>query len=128
MKPRRLDFWLLVAIGIITVASGLLQLVAPEMVLRLVGAEATPTTRHFFAIVGMFMTLFGGLLLHALFSPAHHPAMVFWASLQKFGASLAVGVGVLHHIFSGLALLVAGFDFLSGLLILWYWSRIRNAA
>ncbi len=128
MKPRCLDFWLLVAIGIITVASGLLQLVAPAMVLRLVGADVTPTTGHFFAIVGMFMMLFGGLLLHALFSPAHHPAMVFWASLQKFGASLAVGVGVLHHIFSGLALLVAGFDFLSGLLILWYWSCIRSAA
>ncbi len=128
MKPRPVLFWTLVAIGIVTVSSGLMQVFAPGTVLHLVGAEATPTTRHFFAIVGMFMTLFGGLLLHALFSPAHHPAMVFWASLQKFGASLAVGVGVLHDIFSGLALLVAGFDFLSGLLVLWYWSRIRSAA
>ncbi len=128
MKPRPALFWILAAIGAITVASGLLQLATPSTVLRFVGAEATPTTMHFFGIVGMFMGLFGGLLLHALFSPAHHPAMVFWASLQKFGASVAVGVGVLHHIFSGLALLVAGFDFLSGVLTLWYWFRIRSTA
>jgi hypothetical protein len=128
MKPRPALFWILVAIGAITVASGLLQVIAPGLVLRVVGAEVTPTTMHFFGIVGMFMTLFGGLLLHALFSQAHHPAMVFWASLQKFGASAAVGFGVLHQIFASLALLVAGFDFLSGLLALWYWSRIRSTA
>ena len=110
----------LLAIGAVTVLSGLGQAVRPDLVLGVVGGEATPASMHFFGIVGMFMVLFGGLLLHALLSPDPQPAAVLWAGLQKFGAAGAVGLGVLNGIFSPLALAVAGFDLLSGVLILLY--------
>jgi hypothetical protein len=127
MKAKTFTYWLLVGIAVITIFSGLVQLIVPGFELRMLSAEATPTSRHFFAIVGMFMVLFGGVLLQGLCSSAHHPIVVFWAGLQKFGAFAAVGLGVLHHIFAPLALLVASFDFLSGLLLFWYWRKIRRS-
>lgn len=108
---------MLVLISGITVLSGLAQLLAPEIVLRTVGGETGPAARHFFAIIGMFMLLFGGALLHALFSARPQPVVVLWAGLQKLGAAAAVGVGVVNGVFGGLALAVAGFDLLSGVLI-----------
>lgn len=126
MKTRDWHYWLLAAIAVITIFSGLVQMIVPSKELHQLSAEATPTSEHFFAIVGMFMILFGGAFLHALCSPTHHPIVVFWASLQKFGAFGAVGLGVLHHIFSPLALLVAAFDLASGILGIWYWLKIRR--
>lgn len=110
------------AIAAITMVSGAAQLVLPGFVLDLLAAESTPTTRHFFAIVGMFMFLFGGMLLHGLKVSPRPDVILLWASLQKFGAAAAVGIGVGRGVFSALALLVAGFDLLSGLLIFWYRS------
>ena len=46
------------AVAAITVVSGLGQLVVPGVVLDVLGAESTPTTRHFFAILGMFLAVF----------------------------------------------------------------------
>jgi hypothetical protein len=118
----RLAF-LLAAIAAATIVSGLVQLVAPGFVLGILDADSTATTRHFFAIVGMFMAIVGALLLHTLLRPP--PAdrvVVMWASLQKLGACLAVAIGVGHDIFSSLALLVAAFDFCTaaiGGLFLW---------
>jgi hypothetical protein len=110
----------LLAISALTVASGLGQLLKPDLVLGLVGGESTPASRHFFGIVGMFMVLFGAMLLHALLTAGNHSVAVLWAGAQKLGAAAAVGLGVAKGIFSPLALGVAGFDLLSGLLILAY--------
>lgn len=126
MKAKDWLYWALVIIGAVTILSGLLQMAAPGVVLTLIGGESTPTSLHFFGIIGMFMALFGGAMLQALLSPLHHPVVIFWASLQKFGASIAVGLGVWHLLFSPLALMVAGFDLLSGILGFWYWSRVRR--
>ena len=125
MKKHDPLYWGLVIIAGLTVVSGLVQVLATAFELRMLGAESTATTIHFFAIVGMFMTLFGGAMLHALLSPDDHPIVVLWASLQKFGAFGAVALGVHHGIFSPLALAVAFFDLFSGILGLWYWRRIR---
>jgi hypothetical protein len=121
--PLRL---VLLAIAAITVASGLTQIVAPGFVLDRLSVENTEATRQLFATVGMFMVLFGGMLIHALLDRAEHPIVVFWAALQKVGASAAVGIGVARGVFSGVALLVAGFDLLSGALGLVFWRRIRR--
>jgi hypothetical protein len=43
---------------------------------------------------------------------------------QKLGASAAVGLGVRRGLLSPLALAVAGFDALSGLVALDYWRRL----
>jgi len=117
---------LLKAIAAVTVLSGLGQVFMPGFVLRLIGAEVTPASSHFFGIVGMFMALFGGLLLHALFARKPGPIPVFWCGLQKLGATAAVSLGVARGVFSALALGVAAFDLLSGVLILAYWFSIRK--
>ncbi len=126
MKTRGWLYWVLVVIAGLTLFSGLFQMVAPGFELRLLASEATPTSEHFFGTIGMFMILFGGVLLHALLSSADQPIIVFWGSLQKFGASAAVGLGVGHHVFSPLALLVASFDLGSGILGIWYWRKITT--
>ena len=113
-------------IAILTILSGFLQMVRPHWVLTVVGAEITPTSGHFFAIVGMFMVLFGGLLLQVLFSKRPHRTALFWCGLQKLGATVAVGIGVARDIFSWLALGIVGFDFFSCVLILAYWWILRG--
>jgi hypothetical protein len=127
MKARSWDYWALLAIGGLTMVSGLLQAAAPDLVLGLISGDASAANRHSFAILGMFMVLFGGLLSHALLGPRHLPVAVLWSGLQKLGAAGAVGLGVGKGLFGSLALLVAGFDLLCGLLALRYWSSIRAA-
>ncbi len=128
MKTRDALYWILVVIAVLTVVSGLVQIVAPGFELRMLRGEATPTSCHFFGIVGMFMVLFGGAMLHALLSATHHPVVVLWAALQKLGAFVAVALAVYKGLLAPLALGVAGFDLLSGILALRYWRKIQAQA
>ena len=116
------------AISALTVVSGLGQLVLPGTVLDLLGAESTPTSRHFFAIVGMFMAVVGGVLLHALLVEPTPPYVVLWGALQKLGAFVAVSVGVVRDLFGSIALVVALFDLLTAVLAGALWLRLRHAA
>lgn len=113
-------------IAVITVLSGLVQMIKPAFVLGIIAADINPTTNHFFGIVGLFMILFGGLLFHALSDDKSRPTAVFWCGLQKFGASAAVALGVFRAVFGWLALGVAAFDFISGILIMIYWTSIKK--
>ena len=70
------------AIAALTVLSGSASC-APGVVLDLLGAESTPTTRHFFAIVGMFMAVVGGVLLQALLTEPTPAYVVLWGAAQK---------------------------------------------
>ena len=126
MKKKDWLFWLLLLIAASTALTGAVQVIAPAFILRQLSAEVTITSAHFFAIVGMFMVLFGGATLHALLSRKHHPVVILWSSFQKFGASGAVALGVQRGVFSSLAIIVAVVDLLSGLLAFWYWRRIRR--
>ena len=120
MKEKGILYWALVGIAVITILSGTVQGFAPGFVLGIIGGESTPTTHHFFAIVGMFMFLFGGMALHALLDSRDHRLALQWAAAQKFGAFLAVSIGVIQEIFGPLAFAVALFDFLSGALLFYY--------
>ena len=126
MKTKGLVFKLLVIIAASTALTGAVQVVAPSFVLRLLNAEVTTTSQHFFAIVGMFMVLFGGATLHALLSVKHHPVVILWSGFQKLGAAGAIALGVQQGVFSTLSIIVAVIDLLSGLLALWYWRRIKQ--
>ena len=126
MKTKDWLFKLLLLIAAATALTGGVQVIAPSFVLRLLSAEVTITSQHFFAIVGMFMVLFGGATLHALLSFKHHPVVILWSSFQKFGAAGAVALGVQRGVFSSLAIIVAVVDLLSGLLAFWYWRRIKR--
>ncbi|RMH62260.1 MAG: patatin [Bacteroidetes bacterium] len=123
---KQLLYRLVAVIAALTLLSGLGQLLMPGLVLRLIGAEATPTSLHLFAIVGMFMALFGGMVLHALVSARHHRIVLLWAALQKLGAFAAVTLGVANDLFSPLAMAVAFFDLASGLLMIAYLLMIRH--
>lgn len=111
-------------IAVATVASGAVQMVNPSFVLSIVGGESSATSNHFFAIIGMFMFLFGGMMIHALYNAHENKAAVLWSALQKLGASLAVFLGIYHQLFSPIAGLVAGFDFISFILFLIYYRMI----
>ncbi|MDC3960662.1 patatin-like phospholipase family protein [Polyangium jinanense] len=120
--------WLLGVIGLSTVASGAVQLVAPGFVLGVMGGVSSPTSRHFFGIVGMFMVLFGGMLLQAVARPKESSAAFRWVGLQKLGACAAVSLGVFRGLFSPIALSVAGFDLLSAALVFGYLDLLRRPA
>lgn len=127
MTATRLLPFLCRAIGLLTIVSGAVQVVAPAFVLSLVGGDASPPSRHFFGIVGMFMVLFGGALVHGLAGPAPDRVVLLWTGLQKLGASAAVGLGVARGLFAPLALAVAGFDFASGVVIFLLRARAARA-
>ena len=112
--------WLLVLISISTVVSGIVQIFAPAFILGLVSAEITPATKQCFGTIGMFMFLFGGLLLQVLLTRQVIAPVFLWAGLQKVGAFIAVGIGVYHQVFGPKSLIVAGFDLVSGILIFLY--------
>ena len=116
----------LLLIAAVTVVSGLIQLIAPGFVLGFIGGETSASGNHSFGIVGMFMVLFGGLLIHALLAEKPPPVAVLWCGLQKFGAAVAVTMGVMRDLFSWLAMGVGLFDLLSGVLILIFWFRLRK--
>jgi hypothetical protein len=114
---------IVIGISVATIISGLVQMISPQTVLTFIQAEITPTSAHFFAIVGMFMTLFGGLMLHAIYSPYPQRPAVLWCAFQKLGAFAAVGLGILSGIFAPIAAAVAIFDLFSGLVFLYYYKR-----
>ncbi len=107
-------------ISIATIVSGAVQLVNPAFVLGFIEGDINPASKHFFAIVGMFMVLFGGLMIHAIYSAKPQPSAILWSAFQKLGAFAAVSLGIIKGIFSILAIGVAGFDLFSGLLFLYY--------
>jgi hypothetical protein len=111
------------AIAAITALTGAVQIVVPGAVLDFLSADRSRAAEQGFATVGMFMVLFAGLVVHALTVRSGERVALLWASLQKLGASAAVGIGVARGVFSGVALLVASFDLASGALMLWYRGR-----
>ncbi len=117
---------IVILISIATVISGLVQLVSPTTVMTLIKAEITATSAHFFGIVGMFMALFGGLMLHAVYSARPQRSAIFWSALQKLGAFAAVGLGIVNGVFAPIAASVALFDLFSGIIFLYYLKKINK--
>ena len=126
MNLQKPLYLLLVLISAATLVSGLVQIFAPGFILGLIAAEITPSTMQGFGTIGMFMALFGGMLLHILLTRQNLPPVFLWAALQKIGAFVAVVIGVSHHLFGPLALAIASFDLLSGILIFVYMKLVSN--
>ncbi|MEY4908937.1 MAG: hypothetical protein RL260_2655 [Pseudomonadota bacterium] len=103
----------------ITVLTGAAQWLAGAPLLSLI-APLSPgvTGAHLFSTVGMFMVLSGGITLHAQRCRAALPVVLWWSSAQKLLAAAFVVWGVSRGAFMPIALLVAAFDFASGLLYL----------
>jgi len=123
---RKIINLLVILISLATIFSGLAQLFVPSFVLKLIGAEVTATSAHFFAIVGLFMALFGGLMLHAIYNPTPQRPAILWCAFQKLGAFVVVGLGIFNGIFAPIAVGIALFDLFSGLIFLYYLRLSRN--
>lgn len=119
---------IVVVISGITIVSGLAQVVMPAFVLNVIGAEVTDISKHLFGIVGMFMALFGSLMLHTVYQTHTSKTAVFWCAMQKLGAFVAVSLGVFNELFSWMAMSVAIFDLISGILFLYYIKTLKENA
>ncbi len=119
-KCRSWADWLLIVIAIITILSGLMQIILPETVLNTMGISPASETIYFFRIVSLLTGLFGAALLHTALSNQPDPIILLWASLQKLLGAAAVVLAVLNGLLASGALAAAGYDFIAGLFILWY--------
>lgn len=113
-------------ISVLTILSGLTQVIAPGFVLSMIGAAVDPTSSHFFSIVGMFMALFGALMIHNMYSVQTSGITVFWCGMQKFGAFVAVSLGVFNGVFSIIAMGVAIFDLVSAAIFFYFIKIIKE--
>lgn len=118
--------FIVLLISIVTILSGLTQVVAPGFVLGVIGAEVNATSAHFFGIVGMFMALFGALMIHNMYAVQTSPVTVFWCGMQKLGAFVAVSLGVFNGVFSVLAMGVAIFDLFSAGIFFFFIKTIKD--
>lgn len=113
-------------VAVTTVLTGAAQMIAPGAILWTVSGPESVSDRHFFRIIGMFMAVVGGLLLDTQRRSEPDPLVVRWASVQKFGASAGVGLGVARGVFGPGALAVAAFDLSSAVFLVWYRRHLRR--
>ena len=104
-----------IAIGGATAASGLGLIAAPRLVLRILGAGRAEPAPFLFRIIGMFMTVSGGLLADGARprppqTAAAGRVALRWAMVAKIGAAIAVGYGVRSKRFGKQGLALAAFD------------------
>ncbi len=126
MLTRDRFWWTLVGIGWITIASGVLQCIAPGLLLQVLSPDVSAASKHFLGITGVFTAAFGALLVNALVSPGYQPAAVMWTGIQKIVTAAAVGLAIQDKIFSPLALGAAAFDLVAGVMIIAYWFWIKE--
>lgn len=117
---------ILLLISITTLLSGAMQVIAPAMVLKFVGASIDIATEQLFATIGMFMFLFGGMMIHALYSEEDNRVVVIWSAAQKLGAAIAVAIAIIKGIFLPVAGLVAAFDLVSAILFFIYLRSLNS--
>lgn len=117
---------ILLLISLSTLMSGAIQVVAPALVLTFVGAAFNVAMNQLFATIGMFMFLFGGMMIHALYHEDDNRVVVIWSAFQKLGASVAVAIGIMKGVFSPIAGMVAAFDFVSGILFFVYLRGLKT--
>lgn len=104
---------ILLLIALITIFSGLGQIVMPATILHFIGGDISAANQHSFGIIGMFMVLFGGMVLHTFYEPNTSKTVLIWAALQKLGAGIAVILAIQKGLFNSLAYAVAIFDLLT---------------
>ncbi len=117
---------IILGISVLTVISGFTQMTMPSFVLNFIGGDIGASNNHSFGIIGMFMLLFGGMVVHTIYEANTSKTVILWAGLQKIGAAVAVGLAIQKGLFNGLAGLVAGFDLVSGVLFFLFWRKLEK--
>jgi hypothetical protein len=126
MIVRDRFWWALFAIGVLTVANGLAQLLAPGFVLSLVATDTSALSKHLIASLGMLVTLFGGMFLYALLDERPQHVAILWTGFQKLGTAVAVGIGVQHATYIAPVVAFALFDLFAGAMIVGYWYWVKQ--
>jgi hypothetical protein len=126
-QTRHWTEWLLILIAVITVLSGIGQLLLPDAALALMNITPLPETRYLFRLVSLLTALFGGALLHTAFPGQYQSTVLLWAGLQKLLGAAAVLLAVLNGLIAAPTLLIAAYDALAGLTILWFYNRRKSA-
>ena len=104
-------------IGVMTSASGAALVVAPRLVLRVLGAGRREPAGFFVQVVGMFMMASGGLLADGSRRDPPSGIALRWSFAQKLGAAIAISLGVRSGRLGRQAVAVAAIDGLSAALI-----------
>ena len=104
-------------IGIMTAASGAGLVVAPRLVLGILGAGGKEPAPFFVQVVGMFMIASGGLLADGAHQDPPARVAMRWAFAQKLGATIAMVLGVRSGRLGRQALAVAAVDGFSAALV-----------
>lgn len=117
---------LLIFIAIITVLTGSAQMLASEVMLQLIGADASSVSQHWFTTVGMFMVITGAMFAQTLWSRSKERAVPFWIGVQKLAAAALVAWAYAKGQANALVLLVAAFDFASAALAFLFAYRIHQ--
>lgn len=104
-------------VGVMTAASGAALVLAPRLVLRLLGAGRREPGMFFLQVVGMFMTASGGLLIDGTRGDQPSAVALRWAFAQKLGAAVAVSLGVRSGRLGRQAAGIAAIDGLSAVLL-----------
>lgn len=114
----------LLGIAAITAVSGLTQIVAGPRVLAIIAPGAGADAAHLFGTVGMFMVITGAMFAQSLWRRSSEPAIPLWIAVQKLAAAVLVTWGWSKGLFAPVALGVAAFDALTGVLALVFWKRL----
>ena len=115
---------LLILIAATTAITGLAQLVAPAWVLAFIAPAPESLGVHFFATVGMFMVITGGMFLQSLLRRSTEPAIPFWIGMQKAAAAVLVAWAILRGLLAPLAYAVAAFDAITAVIAFLFWYRL----
>ena len=124
-KTRHWMEWLIVAVSAVTLLSGIVQCVMPEPALAFMGISASDSSVYLFRVVSVLTALFGGALLHTALTSKFESTVLLWSGIQKLVGASAVLIAVVGGLLSSAVLLVAGYDFVAGLYVLWFYSRGR---
>jgi Clp amino terminal domain, pathogenicity island component len=114
------------AVAASSMVIGAVQLVAPDVILRGVGGDPTPAAMHFLSMSGLTGALFGGMLWQTLRARTLLSIPFEWSTLQKFCSAAAFGLAVARGLMSPYALTAGLAELTSGIVLLWYWSLVRQ--
>lgn len=130
-STKKRPFWkrhlqlLVILISLVTLFLGVFQLLNPTAALGMMGkGEILPVTSHYFAMMGFFMILFNGMVLHTVYEIQTSKTIILWAALQKIGVAVLVFIGIVGGNFHFTAIGVALFDLFSGVLFLLFFSQL----
>ncbi len=115
-----------VVVSLFTLATGVGQLILPEMMLENVGVTANGSLCGYFSVIGMYMALFAALILHAVYDARPNPIPLLWGAIQKAGVAIAICIGVAVGEFSISTVGIAGFDFFCALIYFLYWKNQKR--